>query len=142
MSKSNNEIEDMLSEKVHYELVPSDDPHGWDVRILEEFPETVITFGAIKFEGIDESGEDGEIRFDFSIKSTPDDKLSTEDLTFQAFVGKILNSVIGTAIAEGTMMAQDSDGKVMATEETHEELDQLYNEYQSRTDSTAESTDK
>ena len=47
-----NEIENMLSEKIHYELIPSDDPHGWDVRILEEYPETVITFGAIKFVGI------------------------------------------------------------------------------------------
>lgn len=138
-----NEIENMLSEKIHYELVPSDDPHGWDVRILEEYPETVITFGAIKFVGIDESEDDGEIRFDFSIKSSPDPELTTEDLTFQAYVGTILNSVIGTAIAEGTMVAQDSDsGQIMATEETHEDLEELYNEYQSRTDSTAESTDQ
>ncbi len=138
-----NEIENMLSEKIHYELIPSDDPHGWDVRILEEYPETVITFGAIKFVGIDDGGEDGEIRFDFSIKSSPDPELTTEDLTFQAYVGTILNSVIGTAIAEGTMVAKDSDsGQIMATEETHEDLEELYNEYQSRTDSTAESTDQ
>jgi hypothetical protein len=102
-----NEIEQKLSEKVHYEIIPADDPHGWNIRILEEYPETVISFGAIRFEG---EKEDGQINFNFSIVSSPDPDLTTEDLT----------------------------GEMLATEEMTEELENLYNEYQSGTDSSEE----
>ena len=36
-----NDILDKLSEGVHYEIVPqTNDARGWDVRLLEEYPET------------------------------------------------------------------------------------------------------
>lgn len=131
-----NEIEQKLSEKVHYEIIPADDPHGWNIRILEEYPETVISFGAIKFEGEE---EDGQIKFNFAIESSPDPDLTTEDLTFQEYVGRILGAVIDTSINEGTMVATDEKtGEMLATEEMTEELENLYNEYQSGTDSSEE----
>ena len=41
-----NDILDKLSEGVHYEIIPqTDDTRGWDVRLLEEYPETVIRYG-------------------------------------------------------------------------------------------------
>lgn len=136
-----NEIEQKLSEKVHYEIVPADDdPHGWNIRLLEEYPETVISFGAIRFEGED---EDGQISFNFSIVYSPDPDLTNEDLTFQEYVGRILGAVIDTSINEGTMVATDEKtGETLATQEMTEELENLYNEYQSGTDSSEELTNE
>ena len=133
-----NEIEQQLSEKVHYEIVPAeDDPHGWNIRLLEEYPETVISFGAISFDGVD--GDDGRISFNFSLVYSPDPDLTTEDLTFQEYVGRILGAVIEMSITEGTMVATDQKtGEMLATQEMTEELEELYNEYQSGTDSSEE----
>ena len=40
-----------LSEGVHYEIIPQvDDTRGWDVRLLEEYPETVIRYGNVAFD--------------------------------------------------------------------------------------------
>ena len=41
-------IEDKLSEDIHYQLIPQEGEDGWDVRILEEYPETIIRFGSVK----------------------------------------------------------------------------------------------
>lgn len=133
-----NEIESKLSEKVHYEIIPSENPHGWDIRILEEYPETVISFGTISFDAVD--GDDGHITFNFTIVSTPDPDLTTEDLTFQEYIGRILTSIIETSVAEGTMLAQDQEtGETLMTQEMREELEETYNEYQSGTDDSEES---
>ena len=40
------DLEHKLSEHIHYDIIPqSESEDGWDVRINEEFPETVIRFG-------------------------------------------------------------------------------------------------
>lgn len=130
-----NDIESMLSEDVHYQIIPSDDKHGWDIRILEEFPETIIQYDAIELVENEE-----QISFNFRIVSTPDQDLSIEDLTLQEYAGKILNSLLEVAISEGTLVAEDKKtGERMATDEIHEELD---NEYQFGTDDTEELTDE
>lgn len=135
-----NEIEQKLSENVHYEIIPADDPHGWNIRILEEYPETVISFGTIEFVGEDDEG--GHLSFNFTLISTPDSDLTTEDLTFQEYVGRILGAIMDTAVSEGTLVGKDKEtGELLATEQMTEELEELYNEHQSGTDSTAESTD-
>jgi len=129
-----NDIEQMLSENVHYEIVPADDIHGWNIRLLEEYPETVISFGTISFDAIDE--DDGHITFNFTIVSTPDADLTTEDLTFQAYVGRILGAVIELSITEGTMIARDEKtNQLLATEDT---LEDLHAEYQLGADGTTE----
>jgi len=135
-----NDIETMLSEKIHYEIVPADDAHGWNIRLLEEYPETVISFGTIEFVGEDD--EEGQISFNFSIVSTPDADLSVEDLTLQRYCGRILSAVIDTSVSEGTMIATDSKtGESLMTEDMSDEIEELYNEHKSGTDSTTESTD-
>lgn len=132
-----NDIENMLSEDVHYQVIPAEnDIHAWHIRLLEEYPETVISFGAIEFVGEDD--DEGYLSFNFSIVSSPDPDLTTEDLTFQEFVGKILQSVIEKAVTDGTLVAQDKDGEFLATEEVIEEIKERYDEYQFGTDSSEE----
>ena len=124
-------ILDKLSEGVHYEIIPQvDDTRGWDVRLLEEYPETVIRYGNVAFDGKRDA-----LTFNYEIVSSPDPDLEVEtDLTFQEYCGRILSNIIEQSISEGTLLAQDKDtGEVGATQET---LEWLKDEYQPRTDDT------
>ena len=120
-----------LSEGVHYEIIPQvDDTRGWDVRLLEEYPETVIRYGNVAFDGKRDA-----LTFNYEIVSSPDPDLEIENnLTFQEYCGKILSSIIDKSITDGSMIAQDKDtGEIGAKPET---LEWLKDEYQSRTDDT------
>lgn len=144
-SPMQNDIQSQLSEDIHYQIIPSEEGHGWDIRILEDFPETVIRFGAIEFVGTEgENDEDGQISFNFDVVSTPDEDLSKDDLTFQDFVGRILHSILEQAIAEGTMVAQDKkSGELLTTDEIYDDIEELEeDEHQSGTDDTEEPTDQ
>lgn len=133
-----NDIETKLSENVHFEIIPSEDKHGWNIRILEEFPETVIAFDVIEV-----VEDEDQLSFNFTIISTPDADLSVNDLTLQEFTGRILTSLLEIAIADGTLVAQDKKtGEVMATEEMHEEMELYNEEYQSGTNDSEESVNQ
>ena len=124
-------ILDKLSEGVHYEIIPqSDDTRGWDVRLLEEYPETVIRYGNVAFDGKRDA-----LTFNYEIVNSPDPDLEVEtNLTFQEYCGRILSSIIDKSITDGSMIAQDKDtGEVMATKEN---LEWIEDEYKSRTDDT------
>ena len=124
-------ILDKLSEGVHYEIIPqSDDTRGWDVRLLEEYPETVIRYGKVAFDGKRDA-----LTFNYEIVSSPDPDLEVEtNLTFQEYCGRILSSIIDKSITDGSMIAQDKDtGEIMATKEN---LEWIQDEYKSRTDDT------
>ena len=124
-------ILDKLSEGVHYEIIPqSDDTRGWDVRLLEEYPETVIRYGNVAFDGKRDA-----LTFNYEIVSSPDPDLEVEtNLTFQEYCGRILSSIIDKSITDGSMIAQDKDtGEIMATKEN---LEWIEDEYKSRTDDT------
>ena len=126
-----NDILDKLSEGIHYEIIPqTDDTRGWDVRLLEEYPETVIRYGNVAFDGKRDA-----LTFNYEIVSSPDPDLEIENnLTFQEYCGKILSSIIDKSITDGSMIAQDKDtGEIMATEEN---LEWIEDEYKSRTDDT------
>ena len=126
-----NDILDKLSEGIHYEIIPqTDDTRGWDVRLLEEYPETVIRYGNVAFDGKRDA-----LTFNYDIVSSPDPDLSIENnLTFQEYCGKILSSIIDKSITDGSMIAQDKDtGEIMATKEN---LEWIEDEYKSRTDNT------
>jgi len=126
-----NDILDKLSEGVHYEIIPqSDDTRGWDVRLLEEYPETVIRYGNVAFDGKRDA-----LTFNYEIVSSPDPDLEVEtNLTFQEYCGRILSSIIDKSITDGSMIAQDKDtGEIMATKEN---LEWIEDEYKSRTDDT------
>ena len=120
-----------LSEGVHYEIIPQvDDTRGWDVRLLEEYPETVIRYGNVAFDGKRDA-----LTFNYDIVSSPDPDLQIENnLTFQEYCGRILSSIIDKSITDGSMIAQDKDtGEIMATKEN---LEWIEDEYKSRTDDT------
>ena len=126
-----NDILDKLSEGVHYEIIPqSDDTRGWDVRLLEEYPETVIRYGNVAFDGKRDA-----LTFNYDIVSSPDPDLQIENnLTFQEYCGRILSNIIEQSITDGSLLAQDKDtGEIGAKPET---LEWLKDEYQSRTDDT------
>ena len=126
-----NDILDKLSEGVHYEIIPqTDDIRGWDVRLLEEYPETVIRYGNVAFDGKRDA-----LTFNYDIVSSPDPDLEIENnLTFQEYCGRILSNIIEQSITDGSLLAQDKDtGEIGAKPET---LEWLKDEYQSRTDDT------
>ena len=126
-----NDILDKLSEGVHYEIIPqTDDTRGWDVRLLEEYPETVIRYGNVAFDGKRDA-----LTFNYEIVSSPDPDLQIENnLTFQEYCGRILSNIIEQSITDGSLLAQDKDtGEIGAKPET---LEWLKDEYQSRTDDT------
>ena len=126
-----NDILDKLSEGVHYEIVPQiNDARGWDVRLLEEYPETVIRYGNVAFDGKRDA-----LTFNYEIVSSPDPDLEIENnLTFQEYCGKILSNINDQSLVDGSMIARDNEtGEVMATQEN---IEWLKNEHQSRTDDT------
>ena len=126
-----NDILDKLSEGVHYEIIPqTDDTRGWDVRLLEEYPETVIRYGNVAFDGKRDA-----LTFNYDIVSSPDPDLQIENnLTFQEYCGRILSNIIEQSISDGSLLAQDKDtGEIGAKPET---LEWLKDEHQPRTDDT------
>jgi len=124
MQKSTN-ILDILSEKVHYDIVPAEEENLWNVRILEEFPETIISYGAIEFVGEDKNDKDGKLSFNFQIISSPDEDLSVNDLTLQQYCGRILESILDTAVSDGTLIARDNNtNEVLMSEHVRKELEQ------------------
>ena len=126
-----NDIVDKLSEGIHYEIIPSSlDEKGWYVRLLEEFPETVIRYGNVAFDGKQDA-----LTFNYNIVSSPDPELEIEgNFEFQEYCGRILSNIIEASIADGSMMAWDKENEeVLATKEN---LEWAENEYKSRTDDT------
>ena len=124
MQKS-TDILNILSEKVHYDIIPAEEENLWNVRILEEFPETIISYGAIEFVGEDKNDKDGKLSFNFQIISSPDPDLSVNDLTLQTYCGRILESILDTAVSDGTMVAQDKNtGDVLMSDHVKKELEQ------------------
>lgn len=129
-----------LSEDIHYQLIPQDGGNspGWDVRILETFPETVIRFGNVEIDG-----EAEQLKYSMDIISSPDADLTLDDLTLQEFCGRILSSIIEDSLAHDEIVMTDKNtGEVMASDENMELLEEMYDEYQSGTDDTEELADK
>ncbi|MBM38469.1 MAG: hypothetical protein CMO97_05290 [Woeseia sp.] len=135
------DLENKLSEHIHYDIIPqSESEDGWDVRINEEFPETVIRFGNVKLEGSEGEEDDGYLSFNFNIVSSPDPDLTINDLTLQEYCGRILNSVLEASMSEGTVVAKDDEtGEIMTN---NDELAEEWNEYKSGTDDTKESVNE
>ena len=96
-----------LIELKDYELIPhEEDEQAWAVRLLSgTYVETVIKFGAISFNRV----EEGVMTFNFTIVSSPDSELTTEDADFQNYVGDILQAVIRDGLETGSVMTRKSE---------------------------------
>ena len=124
MQKSTDILE-TLSEKVHYDIIPASSKDGWNVRLLEKYPETVISYGNIEFLGKDKNDKDGKLAFNFIIVSTPDPDLSVNDLTLQRYCGRILSAILDTAVSDGSMVAHDRNtNEVLMSDKMRKELEQ------------------
>ena len=93
-------------ENVDYELIPSEDKSdGWNIRILNgQFSETVIEFGAVRFNEIDDN-----MSFSFEVISSPDPDVTTENIDLQIQAGEILESVIYSGLEEGSVIMKERD---------------------------------
>jgi len=82
-------IPNMFEENVQYELIPGDNDH-WHIRIKEgEFIESVFSFGEISIDN-----KSDMMKFNVTLHSSPDEELTTDNLHFQRYAGKILESVM------------------------------------------------
>lgn len=119
-------IDKKLSEGIHFDIIPApDDPKAWHIRIMEEYPETVIQFGAVEFDG-----KTDMLHFDMEIISSPDPDLTTEDLTFQEYCARILSEVIEISLENGSVVAQDLEtGELAGTEDMIETLEEFVDEF-------------
>lgn len=99
-----NEIENVVSEGVHYELVATDNENeqAWDVRLLEgPHPETVIRYGNISFEGEE---KDACLKFNFMVQSSPNSELTEEDQDLQMFAADVLEDILLAAASDGSLV--------------------------------------
>ena len=90
-----------VAEDIDYQLIPDEGDH-WNVRLMTEYPETVIKFGTVKFDGKSKT-----LRWNMEIISSPDPDLTTEDLTFQDHCSIILQNIMDTQIAKGNAVLTD-----------------------------------
>ena len=124
MQKSTDILE-TLSEKVHYDIIPAASKDGCNVRLLERYPETVISYGNIEFLGKDKNDKEGKLAFNFIIVSTPDPDLSINDLTLQRYCGRILSAILDTAVSDGSMVAHDKNtNEVLMNDKMRKGLEQ------------------
>jgi hypothetical protein len=98
-----------LIELKDYELIPAeDDEQAWAVRILSgDFVETVIRYGAISFNEI----EEGMMTFNFAVISSPDPELTTENVELQNYVGDLLQAIIRDGIQSGSVMTKERESE-------------------------------
>lgn len=96
-----------VSEGIDYKLVPVEDSpndQAWDVRILRgEFVETVIRFGNVQFDGINDC-----LKFNFTVIYSPDPDVNSENVQLQTEAGNILGDILETAHAEGWLHMEES----------------------------------
>ena len=88
-------IPNMLEENIDYELIPDDGEH-WHIRIKEgDFIETVFSFGKIT---VDEKNH--QMKYNFTIHFTPDEDVHKDNIDFQKYAGKVLESIMINNINE------------------------------------------
>lgn len=85
-----------MKENVDYELIPNEN-ESWDVRILTgDFIETLIAFDVV---ALDEKAE--QMKFDFSVKYTPTDDVTSENHELQLVAADILFDVLENNMGGG-----------------------------------------
>lgn len=133
-----NEIENRLSEDVHYQIIPQEETDGWDVRILEEYPETVIRFGQVSL-----NGETDMLHFDMQVVFSPDENVSLNDLTFTQYCSRILSAIITDSLEEGSGIVRDVKTNQIGTQDPTviDTMKEMFDEYQFGTDGSEEPTD-
>lgn len=96
-----------LVELKDYELIPAEeDEQAWAVRVLSgDYVETVLRFGTISMNRV----EEGVLTFDFTVISSPDPNLSTEDESLQEYAGDLLQAIIRDGIESGSIITKGDE---------------------------------
>lgn len=87
------------SHGLDYELIPvntSANDQAWEVRVQRDYPETVLRFGNIKYDGNRDC-----LAFDYMVTYSPIEDLTSEDPELQKVAGSILSDIIERATNEG-----------------------------------------
>ena len=94
---------DKLSEGIHYVLHKMDavdNEQAWEVEFREgKYKGTTCAYGNVKFDGVS-----NKLAFTLAIRQTPIDNLSAEDPEFKEYAGIILEDLIKTNLANGTLV--------------------------------------
>ena len=95
-----------LKENEDFVFVPiEEDPDAWGVRFTNgAFIETVIVYGAIGFNEVEDN-----LSFNFSIKSSPDSELTTENTELQTHAADVLTAIIVDGVENGYVQLKDKD---------------------------------
>ena len=96
-----------LVELKDYELIPAEeDEQAWAVRVLSgDYVESVLRFGTISMNRV----EEGVLTFDFTVISSPDPNLSTEDKNLQEYAGDLLQAIIRDGIESGSIITKGDE---------------------------------
>lgn len=96
-----------LVELKDYELIPAEeDEQAWAVRVLSgDYVESVLRFGTISMNRV----EEGVLTFDFTVISSPDPNLSTEDESLQEYAGDLLQAIIRDGIESGSIITKGDE---------------------------------
>lgn len=101
-----------LFENRDYELIPAEEEDVWDIRILTgDYIETVIQFKTVSMD------DQGYIRYNFEVVSTPYSELTPEDSGLQEVASEILYSIIESSVRE---TANGNDRKTHHKQHTQE----------------------
>jgi hypothetical protein len=94
------------SEGIDYELIPSDEhEQAWNIRILDgNHPETILKYGAIGFNKVKDC-----MTFNFTVISSPDPDLTSENESLQIEAGEILEDIIATGIEDGSVLLKEPE---------------------------------
>ena len=96
-----------LVELKDYELIPAEeDEQAWAVRVLSgDYVESVLRFGTISMNSVEEV----VLTFDFTVISSPDPNLSTEDESLQEYAGDLLQAIIRDGIESGSIITKGDE---------------------------------
>ena len=94
---------DKVSEGIHYVLHKMDgvdNSQAWEVEFREgKYKGTICAFGNVKFDGVN-----NKLAFTLAVRQTPISNLSAEDPEFKDYAGIILEDLIKTNLASGTLI--------------------------------------
>jgi len=96
-----------MKENEDYVLIPAkgiaDNDQAWDIRILTgEFNETVIRFGNVQLDGIND-----RLKFNFIVVLAPSDYINEKNEGLQAVAGSILEDLLVRAVEDGTAIIDE-----------------------------------
>jgi hypothetical protein len=111
-----------MSEGLDYNLVPvdeGDNDQAWQIRLEKHFPETIIRFGNIKFDGVRDC-----LTFNFVVIYSPDNELSSQNPELQEVAGAVLEDILERAHQEGWLITGDDVGNKTGTDDSEESTDE------------------